>query len=368
MKNTKSTGIVLFALLTLFFTTSCSTTARDNANNQNSPKNIILLIGDGMSFAHLQAGILASENSLTLEQFNNIGFIKTSSASDFITDSGAAGTAIATGVKTNNGSIGMDPDGNPVKSILHIADQNGLSTGIVATCDITHATPASFIAHQPSRNMAEAIALDFLDTDVDVFIGGGRSRFEDREDGRDLLEELETKGYQLAYHMDEVKQVSSGKLAGFIAEGHPPKYSEQRGDMLPEAVEKAISIISQNPEGFFIIIEGSQIDWGGHDNDIDYIVNEVLDFDRAVGKAMDFARQDGETLVVVTSDHDTGVLALHGFDPETREVAAGFTTGGHTGLMQPVFAWGPGAEKFTGIYENADIFDKMLESYGFSKN
>lgn len=367
MKNTKRTSVVLFAILTLFLISSCSSTSQDN-NNENSPKNIILLIGDGMSFSHIHAGILASETPLNLEQFNNIGFIKTYSANDFVTDSGAAGTALASGVKTNNGSIGMDPDGNPVKSILHLANQNGLSTGIVATCDITHATPASFIAHQPSRNMAEAIALDFLDTDVDVFIGGGKSRFVDREDGRNLLEELENKGYQLAYDMDAVKQVSSGKLAGFVAEGHPAKYSEQRGEMLPEAAEKAISIISQNSEGFFIIIEGSQIDWGGHDNDIDYIVNEVLDFDRAVGKALDFARQDGETLVVVTSDHDTGGMALHGFDPETREVTAGFTTGGHTGLMQPVFAWGPGAEKFTGIYENTGIFDKMLESYGFSRN
>jgi len=321
-----------------------------------------------MSFAHVQAGMLASDTPLNIEQFRHIGFIQTSSADAFVTDSGAAGTALATGVKTNNGFIGMDPDQNPVKSILHIASDNGLSTGVVVSCAVTHATPAAFIANQPSRNMAEAIALDYLSSGVDVFIGGGRNHFENREDGRNLLDELESAGYQMAYSMDEVMGVSSGRLAGLVAEGHPPRYSENRGNMLPDGTGVTINILNENRKGFFLMVEGAQIDWGGHANDIDYIVNETIDFDRAVGKALEFARKDGETLVIVTSDHDTGGMALHGFDPETGEITAGWTTGGHTGLMQPVFAWGPGSEAFTGIYENTGIFDKMLEAFGFSKN
>ena len=349
-------------LFFLIFTGSCST------GEDSKPRNIILLIGDGMSFAHFQAGMLASENPLNLEQFRHIGFIKTSSANRFVTDSGAAGTALATGVKTNNGYIGMDPDQNPVRSILHIASDNGLSTGIVVSCAVTHATPAAFIAHQPSRNMAEAIALDYLYSGVDVFIGGGRNHFENRDDGRNLLDELASAGYQIASSMDEVMGVSSGRLAGLVAEGHPPRYSENRGNMLPDATGLTINILNQNRKGFFLMVEGAQIDWGGHANDVDYIVDEMIDFDRAVGKALEFARKDGETLVIVTSDHDTGGMAIHGFDPETREITAGWTTGGHTGLIQPVFAWGPGAENFNGIYENTGVFDKMLEAFGFSKN
>jgi alkaline phosphatase len=359
------TGFILFILTAFFIIGSCTAPLEETGE---SPKNIILLIGDGMSVAQVHAGMLASETPLNIEEFRHIGFIRTSSANAFVTDSGAAGTAIATGVKTNNGSIGLDPDGNPAKSILLLADENNLSTGIVVTCDITHATPAAFYAQQPSRGMAEEIALDILNTDIDVFIGGGRSRFENREDGQNLLDELEAREYQLAFSMDEVRGVSSGKLAGLLADEHPPAYGEERGDMLPESVEIALNILSQNQDGFFLMVEGAQIDWAGHRNDIDFLVNEMLDFDRAVGIAIDFAKRDGQTLVVVTSDHDTGGLALHGFDPDTREITAGWTSGGHTGVMQPVFAWGPGAEKFTGIYENTGIFDKMLEAYGFSKN
>lgn len=350
------------ALFFLFLSLSCA------SSEDSGPENIILLIGDGMSWAHVQAGIISGDAPLNIEHFPYIGAIQTYSANDFVTDSGAAGTALATGVKTNNGVIGMDPEGNPVRSILHLASDNNLATGIVVTCAITHATPAAFVANQPNRNMAEEIALDFRNSGIDVFIGGGRSHFEKREDGRNLLEELESEGYQIAYNMDDVISIGSGRLAGLVAEGHPPRYDENRGDMLPGAVGTAINILNQNPSGFFLMVEGSQIDWGGHDNDIEYIVNEMLDFDRAVGKALEFARQDGNTLVIVTSDHDTGGMALHGFDPETSEITAGFTTGGHTGIMQPVFAWGPGAENFTGIYDNTNIFDKMLEAFGFSRN
>jgi alkaline phosphatase len=360
----KQIGSLWYLFLVVFFTISCSAQAEE----ERGTKNIILLIGDGMSFAHVQAGILASDNSLNIQEFKYIGFIQTSSANAFVTDSGAAGTALASGVKTNNGAIGVDTDGKPVRSILQISSDNGLATGLVASSAITHATPAAFIAHQPSRNMAEAIALDFLGTDIDVFIGGGRDHFEKREDGRNLSKELEAGGYKIAYTLEEVTQTGSGKLAALLAPNSPPSILGGRDDMLPGGTETAISILSQNPGGFFLMVEGSQIDWEAHSNNVQGVVAEILDFDRAVGKAMEFARKDGNTLVIVTSDHDTGGMGLHGFDPEKREITAGWTTGGHTGLMQPVFAWGPGSENFAGIYENTAIFDKMLEAYGFSGN
>jgi alkaline phosphatase len=359
----KRTNLILIAILTLYFV-SCSS----NQSDDKQPKNIILLIGDGMSMAHVQAGILASEKPLYIEQFRNIGFIHTSSADNFVTDSGAAGTALASGVKTNNRAIGMDPDGNPVKSILHIAGENALSTGIVVSCAVTHATPAAFVAHQPNRSMVQAIALDFLNTEIDVIIGGGRNHFDNRGDGQNLLEELEGKGFQIAVTIEEASRVSSGKLAALVSPGHPPMISEGRGDLLPDGIQIAIDLLSQNENGFFLMLEGSQIDWGGHANDIDYVIAEMHDFDRAVGRALEFARQDGETLVIVTSDHDTGGLGIRGFDPETHTVTATWSTGGHSGLMQPVFAWGPGSEEFKGIYENTGIFDRMMEAFGFSQN
>jgi alkaline phosphatase len=357
------TKYFLIAFLTLAFIPI----SQQNAS-ETRVKNIILLIGDGMSFAHIQAGILASETPLHIEQFRHIGFIHTSSADNFVTDSGAAGTALASGVKTNNGFIGMDPDSNAVKSILHISGKNGRSTGVVVSCAVTHATPAAFVAHQPSRNMVEEIALDFLDAPIDVFIGGGKDHFTKRRDSRNLLEDLEAQGFSIAVDMDEARRVTSGRLAALVAPNHPPKYIDGRGDLLPQGTKIALDLLSQDEGGFFLMVEGSQIDWGGHDNDVKYVIGEVLDFDRAIGKALDFARKDGETLVIVTSDHDTGGMGIHGFDPETRTVRAGWTTTGHTGLMQPVFAWGPGAEEFTGIYENTGIFDRMLEAFGFSRN
>jgi alkaline phosphatase len=137
-----------------------------------------------------------------------------------------------------------------------------------------------------------------------------------------------------------------------------------RGDMLPVATEQAIKLLDQQPKGFFMMVEGSQIDWGCHQNNTDYVVTEVLDFDMAVGKALEFAQKDGETLVVITGDHETGGMALTAGDFRTGKVEAVYGTEDHTAVMIPVFAFGPGAELFSGIYENTDIFRKMKEALG----
>lgn len=328
-------------------------------------KNIILLIGDGMGVSQIYAALTANNGHLNLERCKYIGFSKTYSSNDYITDSGAGGTAIAIGKKTYNGAIGVDADSVPHKSILEIAEENGLSTGLVVTCSITHATPASFIAHQLSRKMYEEIAADFLKTDIDVFIGGGKDNFIKREDGRNLTEELIEKDYQVVFNMNDIKKIKSGKLAGLIADGHISSYIKGRRDMLPEATEVAINILKQNKKGFFLMVEGSQIDWGGHDNDTEYIIEETLDFDKAIAKALDFAEQDGNTLVIITADHETGGMGINNGNIEKGDVIAKYTTGNHSGVMVPVFAFGPGAEEFIGIYENTDLFKKMMKVYGF---
>jgi alkaline phosphatase len=327
------------------------------------PKNVILMIGDGMGTSHVFAGITANGGHLFLENFNYSGFSRTQSANKYITDSAAGGTALSTGTKTYNGAIGVNADTIPVKTILEKAEDRGLSTGLVSTSAITHATPASFIAHQPSRSMYEAIASDFLKTDIDVFIGGGYKHFTEREDGRNLVAELKEKGYTVLQNLDKISSVKSGKLAGLTAYEHNGRVSERK-DMLPVATRTAINILDNNNAGFFMMVEGSQIDWGSHQNNTIYIVEEMLDFDRTIGKVLDFASKDKETLVVITADHETGGFAMNGGDMSKGIVRGGFTTGGHTAVMVPVFAYGPGAENFSGIMENTDVPKKIMSLLG----
>ncbi|MFT3739791.1 MAG: alkaline phosphatase [Breznakibacter sp.] len=335
--------------------------AIDNAKRfAAKPKRVIFLIGDGMGVAHLYSGYTANKGNLNVFQMPYVGFSITYSANNYITDSAAGGTALAAGVKTTNGTIGMDANGKPVQSILHLSENKGLATGLVSTSSITHATPASFIAHVASRGSYEDIALDFLQTDIDVFIGGGRKHFEQRADGRNLSEELKKKGYKVAYSLKDVASTNTSRMAVLTADEHNGK-STERGDMLPQATTKAIEVLKNNKKGFFLMVEGSQIDWGGHQNDAAYVVGEMLDFDIAVGKALEFAANDKNTLVIVTADHETGGMSLVGGNIPNGQVKASFNSPDHTAEMVPVFAYGAGAEKFAGVYQNIDIFKKLAE-------
>jgi alkaline phosphatase len=235
----------------------------------------------------------------------------------------------------------------------------------VVTCSITHATPASFISHQPSRSLDEDIAKDFLATDIDVFIGGGRKFFANRSDGLNLIDSLKNRNYQIANSIEEVQQVKNGKLAAFLADEQQASFSGGRGDELVKSTEVALDLLKTNKKGMFLMVEGSQIDWGGHSNNTQFIVEEMIDFDNAIGKVLEFAKKDGNTLVIVTADHETGGFTINKGSTETGVVEGKFTTGSHTGVMIPVFAYGPGSEKFAGIYENNEIFHKMLEAYKF---
>ncbi|MDR1880202.1 MAG: alkaline phosphatase [Tannerellaceae bacterium] len=364
MKKVYLFTCVLLSLLLAGCTASGVRT--DNGKAAPQVKNVIILIGDGMGVCQVYAGLTANKGSLNLERSHYVGFSKTYSANSYITDSAAGGTAIACGTKTNNGVIGMTPDSVPVKSILEYAAEQGLSTGVVVSCDVTHATPASFVAHQLRRSMSEEIAADYLKSDITVFIGGGRKNFEARSDKQDLTGQLKEKGYAVAYTLDEAKQVTSGKLAALLADGHPDAYP-QRGELLPEGVQAAINILKQNDKGFFLMVEGSQIDWACHDNKGEEAIQEMLDFDRAIKVAFDYADQDPNTLVVITADHETGGMTLVGGDISAGETKIAFSTGGHTAVMVPVFAYGAGAEAFAGIYQNTDILPKALNAYGFER-
>jgi alkaline phosphatase len=321
---------------------------------------VIFLIGDGMGISQIYSAMVPNNNKLALEQFTHIGFSKTYSSNKFTTDSGAGGTALACGVKTKNGMIGMTPDSIPAQSIIELASIQHMSTGIVVASSLTHATPASFIAHQVNRNMYEEIAADYLKTDIDVMIGGGRKYFEDRIDGRNLTDELKAKKYQIAYSLDEVRNVQSGKLAALLYEDQCPPVP-QRAAMLPDATTLAIQLLHNSNKSFFLMIEGSQIDWAGHENNTKQIIKEMLDFDQTIAYALDFAKQDGNTLVIVTSDHETGGMSILNGKFGSDEMTARYTTKDHSGIPVPVFAYGPGADNFTGFMENTCFKEKLTK-------
>jgi alkaline phosphatase len=324
-------------------------------------KNIILFIGDGMGTAHVYAAMTASDKPLTLESFPYTGLSKTYSSDSYVTDSGAGGTAIACGIKTRNGMIGVGSDSATVTSITEIAYKSGLATGVLSTSSVTHATPASFVAHNSGRGNYEDIAKDFLNGTVDVFIGGGEDHFRKRSDNDDLTLKLEKQGYDVVYNIDDLKKSNSRKIAGLLAKDQMIKASDGRAGMLPEMTGKAIEILSKDRDGFFLMVEGSMIDWGAHEKNLDYTVAEMIDLDNAIGVAKEFAEMNGETLIVVTADHETGGLTLVDGNIQQRKVTGNFIeTGSHTGVMVPIFSYGPSAERFSGIHENTFFLNEFL--------
>ncbi len=371
-------AIALMGALTACNTPSQTTTVTPNTLSAKSaapptgakrPKNIILMIGDGMGLTQLSAGMYMNGNKLAVEQFPVVGLHKSypDDQGDLITDSAAGATAFSTGVKTYNAAIGVSVDSLPRETILEQAEKNGLATGLVVTCEIQHATPAAFIAHVKHRDEFENIALDFLKTDIDLFIGGGKKYFDRRKDNANLLKQFEQKGYYVSgVAKEDLERVALPK-SNFIyltAEDKPVPVAQGR-DYLPFASGLACRFLqNRSPKGFFMMIEGSQIDWGGHANNSDYITSEVIDFDAAITQVLEFAKKDGNTLVIVTADHETGGYAIQKGSKMDKLVTK-FTSDYHTGTMIPVFAYGPGAENFAGIYENTAIYTKMKQLFGF---
>ena len=316
-----------------------------------------------MGLTQMSSLYFGDEQVIHFERFKHIGLIKTWSAREKVTDSAAAATSFASGVKTYNGAIGLDADSMRVETILEYAAEQGMGTGLIATSSITHATPAAFYAHQPSRQMAEAIAADMVAGPVDIFAGGGLEYFAEREDGEDYLQKLADAGFVVdTESLKDGSELDPSQRYGFLlASDGLPSIIDGRGSFLPDAAAMMLDYLSQKENGFFMMVEGSQIDWGGHANDEAYIKTEVIDFNETIGRVMDFAEADGETLVIVTADHETGGYALSA--GETYAVTSGsFSTGGHTATLIPVYAFGPGAESFNGIYENIGVHAKMLQA------
>jgi alkaline phosphatase len=338
--------------------------------NGKKPKNIILMIGDGMGLTQITAGMYSNRNFTNLERCTASGLSKVQSANDLITDSAAGATAFSCGCKTNNGVLGLTKDLKRCQTILEKAHEHGLSTGLVVSCSLTHATPAAFVAHVQSRADMESIATFFPTAKVDLLIGGGLKYFSGRiTDQRNIFSELRDAGYELATYKEQPLSAlhpAADKPFAWFSAWEEPESVEKGRTYLPLAAHIAPPFLKKRSDkGFFMMLEGSQIDWGCHNNDAKGTIAEMLDFDKAIGEILDFAKADGETLVVVTADHETGGMAIkEGSNLDSLEIA--FTTKKHTASLVPIFAFGPGAELFNGVHDNTDIYRSMEALFGFA--
>jgi alkaline phosphatase len=357
-----------FAILITFGLTLAS-----GSSERQKPVNLILFIGDGMGVSQVYTAITASGNSMTFPSFPVTGFSKTHSLNNYSTDSAAGGTALATGEKTNNRMIAVRPDSTRLMTLLEYARADGKSTGIVCTSSLTDATPAAFTAHVPLRYEYRAIAEWYVNGTADIFIGGGKKYFEAGIDStgmrrwsEDLISRLTDKGYDVTYDLESFVASGSDRIAGLMTDNDLPMICQGRDPQyLARATAKAIEVLSKNRKGFVLMVEGSEIDDAGHNNSTSMVAEEVMDMDRAVAVARDFAVRDGKTLVVVTADHETGGMSITSGNLREREVTGAFSFKGHSGVMVPVFAFGPGSMAFTGILENTELFHNFFRLLSF---
>lgn len=395
-----------------------------NKNGNKKVENVIYMIPDGFS-SDYASNYRTYKGEEAVWDTHLKGMFTTHSANSNVTDSAAAGTAMSTGEKTNNGVIGLDAEGNELQTILEASQEEGKASGLVATSTITHATPASFASHTESRNNETEIARQLLANEVDVLLGGGKNNFLPTSEGGNqqelnLIEQAEEQGYEFVETQNQLLEsndiaIEKGdKLLGLFADDAlaPELHrGETEEPSLSEMTETAIDVLEEDKDGFFLVVEGSQIDWAGHDNDAGWAMSDVAAFEKAVEEAIEFAKEDGKTLVVVAGDHDTGgmttgsnpnvltnvtatgdymaaqlnndrsntsevVEAYTEFDLKEEEIKAiqnadnassainkvvsdradiGWTSTNHTGADIPVYAYGPQAHKFVGFHDNTDL-------------
>ena len=321
------------------------------------PRNVILIVGDGMGVPQVYASVVAErENNSAFLRFPYSGFSRTYSRNKYRTDSAAGGTALTTGEKVDNYHVNWAPDSSRPRTLYDDAVAVGMSTGFVVTSSVLDATPAATYGHVPYRKMFDTLSLQMAQCTHSVMIGGGRKYFfaDNRKDGLAPLDTLRRRGYTVTYDFDSTMSFGGDKLVSLLYDGDPLTAPE-RGDVLRRASLKAIEMLDKNPKGFAMMIEGSQIDWACHNNDSAYMRAELADFELMLHAVLDFAEREGNTLVVVTADHETGGLTLPDGDIEKGLNTPRYLWGSHTGCMVPVFAYGPGAEYFSGIHENTDI-------------
>ena len=384
-----------YNLISIFLLALAATSCCNNTDEEVKVKNVIYVIGDGMGLGAVSSLVLNEDEVTGFEQAPVIGLSETCSANNYVTDSPAGGTALATGTRTNNGYLGVDPEGRQLTSILRKAQTLGKKTGIVVNTTLTEATPAAFYAGVTSRKMTYDIAKQFTESQVDIAIGGGLDHFINRPDSVDLTATLIDKGYDVYLHWETVLNTSSDKFVGILplsdlhrresgnknasaAEGQEVclaaklaaatesadvRHLSEPTVYLEKATAKALDVLSRNnKDGFFLMIESAIIDGYGHNNDSDGMVVEMKEFDCTLRQLVEYVDQHPETLLVVTADHETGGTGVdyNSLDPnDPKPVRLSFSTHGHTGTLVPIFAYGAGSEAFAGVMKNTDLPEKI---------
>lgn len=373
-------------LLILLLLNGACLPGRTPGRQPESARNIILFIGDGMGAEHRTAATWMQhgpEGRLAMDGLAISGWVDTLNHAGEVTDSAAAATALATGVRTLNGRLGLDAEGRPLPTILQRAQQQGKSVGLVTTTPVTHATPAAFAARALSRREADNIATQLAEANLDVLLGGGESDFlppEEtgchpqpgrRRDGRNLIDELRRQGVRQVCSADQLAALewSAGdRVLGLFADGglvrpFAPSLAEMTG--------AAIAMLAANPRGFFLMVEGGQIDWASHDNDAVHAIGDTLGLDEAVRVALEFAAGRSDTLIIVTADHETGGMELQRPTPGSADADCLFvmpdgasfcvtwTSKDHTHRPVPTTAEGPGSRRLRDRHHLTHIHDVM---------
>ena len=319
----------------------------------NEVRNVIFLIGDGMGLEQVSCAWVLNHGKLNLDNMTHTGLSRTYCTNELITDSGAGGTALAVGQKTAYSHVGTAADSTDLYSILVDASKAGKKTGVAVTCHFADATPCDFCCHNEYRYNQDDLIADYVTCGVDYLAGGGLDFFTvNRQDGRDITKEMVAAGYNLALTEEEL-MAAQLPVIGILSPDNLP-VAQERGDLFRHMVAKGLKELSADEKGFVMMIEGSCIDDWLHGNNIEKAMEELLDFDRTLGDVLEWAEKDGHTLVVVTADHNTGAITLQDGNLEKGEIGVNFGSDSHNGIAVPVYAWGPGSEKFTGIKENAE--------------
>ena len=329
----------------------------------NEVRNVIIMIGDGMGLEQVSCAWVLNHGKLNLDRFPSIGLSRTWCTNELITDSGAGGTALAAGVKTAYSHVGTAADSTDLASVLVKAKELGKKTGVAVTCHFADATPCDFCCHNEYRYNQDDLIADYVTCGVDYLSGGGLDWFTvKRKDNRDITREMAAAGYTVALTEEEL-MAADLPVIGILAPDNLPVAME-RGDLYRRTVARGLDILSREcgEQGFVMMLEGSCIDDWLHGNDIEKAMEELLDFDRTIGDVLAWAAADGHTLVVVTADHNTGSLTLQDGNLAEGTIGVAFGSESHNGIAVPVYAWGPGSDKFTGIRDNAE-WGQLIASF-----
>ena len=329
----------------------------------NEVRNVIIMIGDGMGLEQVSCAWVVNHGKLNLDRFPTVGLSRTYCTNELITDSGAGGTALSSGIKTGYSHVGTAADSTDIPSVLVKAQELGKKTGVVVSCHFADATPCDFCCHNEYRYNQDDLIADYVTCGVDYLAGGGLDWFTvNRKDGRDITKEMAAAGYTVALTENEL-MTAELPVIGILAPDNLPVAME-RGDLYRHSVARGLDILSRESgdKGFVMMLEGSCIDDWLHGNDIGKAMEELLDFDRTIGDVLEWAAADGHTLVVVTADHNTGALTLQDGNLEEGRIGVAFGSESHNGIVVPFYAWGPGSDAFTGIREN-DEWGRLIASF-----